>query len=76
MRDITIAARRWEGVTDMEGSGRVVARRSIVAGLLLVEGEWVKRDVGCAIRMTPKKEIRPEIFSTLVKGSFRSFEQA
>lgn len=40
------------------------------------EGEVEKREVGCAMRTTPKRETRPAICSVRVKGSWRRTEQA
>jgi len=76
-----IAKRRWEGVVVVvvdERSRGVVAMRRYMGLFVVVDGdgEWVKSEVGCAIRMTPRKDMQPEIFSTVVKGSCRIFEQA
>ncbi len=74
---------RCAGVTLFRAVDPKAGTVTLVAGtpsaLLLVtgegEGELEKREVGRAIRKTPKRETRPAICSVRVNGSWRRVEQ-
>ena len=82
MRATPTALRRWAEVTLSRpwasvGDVEFIDGRLSVAPLATGDGEWLeRREVGRAMRTTPRKEIMPTTCSLRVKGWWRRIEQA
>ena len=82
MRATPTAVRRWAEVTLSRpwasmGVVEFMAGRLSVAPLAIGDGEGLeRRDVGRAMRTTPRKETMPAICSLRVKGWWSRIEQA